>query len=146
MNNKIYLKSRECYWTITYHCVNECIWNVPFQVCNIKCTVCKMLKRCHQDTKEAMICIDNKYGLIKDTNLHQISNYFSYLSTRMSCLSSVEYWTGDSVFEIFHTQMQYHQSTLEFQINQTQSSCKLIEKCFSCIMRELLNWGEYLHS
>ena len=31
-----------------------------------------MLECCRQDTKEAMICIDNKYALIQFTSLYQI--------------------------------------------------------------------------
>ena len=43
-----------------------------------------MLECCRQDTKEAMICIDNKYALIKFTNLYQINHDFSYFSTKTS--------------------------------------------------------------
>ena len=35
-----------------------------------------MLESCGQETNEAVICIDNKYGLIKFTNLYQINFYF----------------------------------------------------------------------
>ena len=38
-----------------------------------------MLECCRQDTKEAVICIDNEYGLIKLTNIYQIKHAFTYL-------------------------------------------------------------------
>ena len=41
-----------------------------------------MLECCRQDTKEAMICIDNKYVLIKFTYIYQINHNFSYFSTK----------------------------------------------------------------
>ena len=37
-------------------------------------------------------------------------------------------------------EMQYHHSTQEFEIILTESSCKITEKCFSYIIKELLNW------
>ena len=40
--------------------------------------------------------------------------------------------------------MQYHHSTLEYEINFTEYSCKLTEDCFSLIMKELLNWYWWL--
>ena len=39
---------------------------------------------CPQDTKEAVICIDDKYGLLKFTKFYQINHYFSYFSTKTS--------------------------------------------------------------
>ena len=36
--------------------------------------------------------------------------------------------------------MHNHQSTSEFEINLTQSLCKLTEKWFSYIIKKLLNW------
>ena len=40
---------------------------------------------CRQDTKEAMTCIENKYGLIKLTNLYQINHYFCTFSQNVFC-------------------------------------------------------------
>ena len=43
-----------------------------------------MLERCCQDTKEAMICIDNKYEFIKFTNFYQLNHNFLYFSAKTS--------------------------------------------------------------
>ena len=39
---------------------------------------------CRQYTKEAMICIDDKYGLMKVTDFYQINFKIFVLSTKMS--------------------------------------------------------------
>ena len=62
--------------------------------------------------------------------------------------TKTSYFTGSILnwgalrLPILHTltQNEYHDSTIESGINVTQSSCKLTEKCFCCIIRELLNW------
>ena len=41
-----------------------------------------MLECCRQDTKEAIIYIDNKFGLVKFTNFYQINHNFSYFSQK----------------------------------------------------------------
>ena len=62
-----------------------------------------MLECCRQDTKEAMICIDNKYALIKFTNLYQINHNFSYFSTKISRVTgSMSNW-GAVRLSILHT-------------------------------------------
>ena len=96
---------------------------------------------CRQDTKELMICINNKYGLIQFTKINQINHYFSYISTKTSCVIGIILNWGAVQSRIMHTLTQdvVHHSTLEFEINLTQSSCKL-KKCFSYIIQELLNW------
>ena len=94
-----------------------------------------MLECCRQDTKEAMICIDNKNGFIELTNFYQIDHNFSYFSTKPSRVTgSILNW-GLWVVQlpILHTLTRYV-------VNLTESSCKLIEKCFSYIIKELLNW------
>ena len=40
-----------------------------------------VLECCRKDTKEAMICIDNNYALIKFTNIYQIKHIFLYFYT-----------------------------------------------------------------
>ena len=56
-----------------------------------------------KDTKEAMICIDNKYALIKFTNLYQINHKFSYFSTKISHVTgSILNW-GAVQLSILHT-------------------------------------------
>ena len=62
-----------------------------------------MFESCGQVAIEALICIDNKYGVTKFTNLYKKKTlYFSYLSTKTSCVTvayrTVEqcgcrYWT-----------------------------------------------------
>ena len=37
---------------------------------------------CRGDTKEAIICIDNKYGFIESTNTYRLNHNFSYFSTK----------------------------------------------------------------
>ena len=44
--------------------------------CNIKLTVENKKAADVGDTKEAMVCIDNKYGFIELTNFNQISHNF----------------------------------------------------------------------
>ena len=92
MNTKIYVESREC-----KRAISECILPANFTSRNIVHpetfrteraisnapleTKLEALKCCRQDTKEATICIDNKYALIKFTKLNQINHNFSYFFT-----------------------------------------------------------------
>ena len=86
MNSKIYVKSREFLSAKSEGLLQanftsrnrmhpetfrteHAISNAPMR---------RMLECCRQDTKEAMICMDNKYALIKLTNLYQIKDNFSY--------------------------------------------------------------------
>ena len=74
----------------------------------MECTVvnknrgrCEMLR---QDTKEAMIYINNKYGFIEFTKLCQINHYFSYLSTKKtSCVTGRILNWGAVRSSILHT-------------------------------------------
>ena len=72
--------------TLNIHQVIEC---TPKQYRTHRCKQKKqrMLECRLQVTKEAMICIDNTYGLIKITGLYQISHDFSYLFTKIPCVS-----------------------------------------------------------
>ena len=61
-----------------------------------------MLECRRQDTKEAMICIDNKIALIKFTNFYQNNHNFSYFSTKISHVTgSILNW-GSAVVDITH--------------------------------------------
>ena len=49
--------------------------------------------RCRQYLKEAIICINNKYGFIKLTNLYQINDYTLYFSTKnVFCIDRILNW------------------------------------------------------
>ena len=88
-----------------------------------------MLECCRQDTKEAMICIDNKYGLIELTNFYETNHHFLYFSTNTYHVNgSILNW-GVVRLLILHTLTRDAlSSTLEFEINVTENSCKLTEK------------------
>ena len=64
-----------------------------------------MLECCRQDMKEAMICINNKYGLIKLRDLYQI-NHHLHLYTKTSCvIDSILNWEAVQL-PLLHTLMQ----------------------------------------
>ena len=63
-----------------------------------------MLESCRQDTNEALICIDNKYGLIKFSNLYQINHSFLYLSPKLSSVNgSILNWGAVRLADILDT-------------------------------------------
>ena len=100
-----------------------------------------MLECCRQVTKEVMIWIVNKYGLIEFTNFCQINHNFWSFSTNTSYVtSSILIWrvvwlpvlhtfTWDSVSFFY----------VRTWINLAQNLCKFKEKCFTYIIKDLLN-------
>ena len=123
------------YCTLTLHHVMECTRNVPNWAWNIERR--RMLECCHQDRKEAIICIDKKYGLIKFTKFYQINYNFSYSSTKTSFVTgSILNW-GVVRLSILHTDARCSIIILSKNL---KYSCKLTEQCFSYIIKELLNW------
>ena len=76
------------YCTLSLHHVIECTPKRSELSVQYRTHRCKqMLECCRQDTKEAIICIDNKYALIKFNNLYQINHNISYFSTKISHLT-----------------------------------------------------------
>ena len=100
-----------------------------------------MLECCHQDTKEAMICINNKYGLIKFTNFYQFNHNFSYFSTKTSYVIGSILNCGVVRLPILHALTRDAVSSfyVRIEIKLTQNSCKLTQKYFTYIIKELLN-------
>ena len=110
MNSKIYVNSREC-WRALF----ECLLHASFTSLNrvhpkrselsvqYRTHRVNMLECCHQDTKEAMLCIDNKYGLINFTNCYRINHDFSYLSTKTSYVTGNILNRGVVRLPILHT-------------------------------------------
>ena len=148
MNNKIYVKSRE--W---YREKSECLLHAKFTSSNrvhpetfrteravvnkIAADVGMLLSG--SDTKETMICIDNKYGFIELTNFYQITQNFSYLFTKMSHVTrSILNCTGELLYTL--TRDAVSSFYLRIWNNLTENSCKLTYKCFRYIIKELLNW------
>ena len=100
-----------------------------------------MLECCRQDTKEAIICIDNKYASIKFTNLYQINHNFSYFSTKTSHLTgSILNW-GAVRLSILHILTRDAISSFYVRIWNKLGSWGVlfIRKMFSYIIKELLN-------
>ena len=69
------------YCTLTFHHVKECTpkrfeLSVQYQTHRYKQKYRRMLECCRQGTKEAMICIDNKYEFIELTKIYQIKHNF----------------------------------------------------------------------
>ena len=108
-----------------------------------------MLECCRQVTKGVMIYIDNKYGFIQFITYYQRNHNFSYFSTKTSYVTgSILNW-GVVRLSILHTLRLWDAASSFFVriwINLAQISCKLIEQCFSYIIKELLNlYCEYWH-
>ena len=95
---------------------------------------------CRQDTKEAMICINNKYGLIKFTNFYQMNHNFSYFPTKKSYVTGSILNLEVVLLPILHTLMPDALSSFYVRIRNKLDS-ELTEKRFSLyIIKELLNW------
>ena len=79
MFNSVQYLSVYCKLT-SYHvieCTPKCSeLSVQYRTHRCKQKLRRMLKCCRPDTKESMICIDNKYGLIEITNFYQINHNF----------------------------------------------------------------------
>ena len=100
-----------------------------------------MLECCRQGTKEAMFFIDKKYRLIEliETFIKLTISFRTFQPNVTGSNCGCRYCT-------FWREMQYHHSTQESEINLTESSCKLTEKCFSYIIKELLNWYWWIYA
>ena len=77
------------YSTLTLHHVIECTrklseLSVQYRTHHCKQKYRRKLECCRQDTKEATICVGNKYRLIHLTNFYQINHNFSYFSPKTS--------------------------------------------------------------
>ena len=77
------------YCTLTLHQVLECTLkrselSVQDRTHHCKQKLRRKLECCRQVTEEVMICIANKYELIKFTNFYQINHNLSYFSTKTS--------------------------------------------------------------
>ena len=95
------------YCTLTLHHVIECTpkhseLSVQYRRTVINKKISADVGMFRQVTKEVMICIDNKYGLIKFTNFYQINHNFSYISTKTSYVTgSILNWVV--WLQILHT-------------------------------------------
>ena len=81
-----------------------------------------MLECCRQDMKEEMICINNKYGLIKLRDLYQI-NHHLHLYTKTSCVIDDIELGSSAVAFIAHFDARYSIIILEFGVNLSKILC-----------------------
>ena len=124
------------YCPLTLHHVIEC---TPNWTCNIERTVVNKNSGVCWNVVARMICIDNRNGFIELTNIYRINYNFSYFSTKTSHVTGNILNWGSLVADIAHIDVRCSIIILRKNLNLTQNSCKLTEKCFSYIIKELLN-------